>query len=281
METPLIFLHVPKTGGTTFHSMLTFQYLGRPSIRLRPWLHTDDVYDRRRARELDELDDSVKRKLQLVRGHAYYGVHEKMPQACTYFTFVRDPISHVKSQYYYFKVKPHENRDATIWDKMSLESILADEGNPWLDNMQVRWISGVGLGKETIGEDEYRLAQRNVENHFSVLGVTDQFDLSVALLAKKLNWRRPLFYRRANVQNFNEGSRKSVAEMPTELIKETNTWDLRLYKWGKKRLEREVSSDVEREVKNMKSNNVVLGPAVQAVRKVRSVYRQAIKPYIS
>jgi len=94
-----IFLHIPKTGGTTLHSALSWQYLGRPTL----WLKPSEASERWSPPQIQGLDCEHRSHLRLVRGHAYYGVHTEFPGQTTYITLLRHPLGHIRSQYKYYQ----------------------------------------------------------------------------------------------------------------------------------------------------------------------------------
>ena len=73
----LIFLHIPKTAGTTLNRIIEWQY--------SPFeIFTMDPYRIRATPErLKRLPEGRRRRLRVVRGHMFYGVHECLPQGAT------------------------------------------------------------------------------------------------------------------------------------------------------------------------------------------------------
>lgn len=269
-----IFLHVPKTGGTTLHSVLTFQYLGKLSIWLKPWKQSGTVYERRRAAELDEMSVAEKNNLQMVRGHVYYGVHNKLPKSCSYITFVKNPVKHVRSQYKYFGKISRQNGEESVWTENTFVEILRNDDGPWLDNMQVRWLSGAGLSVDNVTRAHYETAVQNIEKHFAAVGVTEKFDISLILFSEKLGWTRPLFYRRANVQTYEKAEENDQSVLPREEIKDVNRWDMKLYQYALDALAREQPDDIHERVDRLRRNNAVLGPLVDAYRSTKRLARR-------
>ena len=71
----LIFLHIPKTAGTTLNRIIEWQY--NPLS-----IFTIDPYGiRATAERLRELPEERRRRLRMVRGHCYYGLHKFSPKA--------------------------------------------------------------------------------------------------------------------------------------------------------------------------------------------------------
>jgi hypothetical protein len=269
-----IFLHIPKTGGTTIHSALTFQYMGKPSVWLKPWKQSENVYERRVGKKLDEMDMNAKRKLRLVRGHVYYGVHNKIPNKCLYFGILRNPIKHVRSQYKYFGKVSRQKGERSPWTEKTFREILGNDESPWLDNMQVRWVSGVGLSVQTVTEKHYEKALRNIGNGFAAIGVTERFDTSLVLFAQKLGWNRPLFYRRAKVQTYHGDDDLQLENLPEAAIRSRNKWDMKLYQHAVESVAQAETEEVRRQVRRLRTVNKVLGPFVDLLRSIRHLVRR-------
>lgn len=239
----VLFLHVPKTAGTTFHSVLSFQYAFRPSF----WTEPSDADERVR----NYIQTHRHAMPALIRGHFRFGVHESIETPFSYITFLRDPVPHVRSQYAYYKGMCE---GTTIWQN-PIEQILQDSGHH-LDNQQVRRISGVGSDKGTIDRNDLNTAIQNVDQHFSAIGLLEFFDDSLILMKHTLGWRLPLFYKTANV-----GKRRSEPSAALRsLIEETNRWDSELYAYVKQRLISDLRQipDLEKRRSDLQRHNRIL-----------------------
>jgi Sulfotransferase family len=96
----LVFLHIPKTGGTTLNRIIEWQYSPLS-------IFTIDPYGIRATSErFKTFSEERRRRLRVVRGHLYYGIHEFLPQGRTYITMVREPVARVLSQYYFMLRRP-------------------------------------------------------------------------------------------------------------------------------------------------------------------------------
>lgn len=80
----VIFLHLPRTAGTTLHRIIERQV--RPEgIFSIGWTEQESVQAYR------ELSQARKAEIRMVRGHMAFGLHEFVPGPSTYFTLLRDP----------------------------------------------------------------------------------------------------------------------------------------------------------------------------------------------
>lgn len=100
MKPLYIFIHLAKTGGTTFVGHLYHQ-LGANKGYFDLGPHGTRTRQEEGIPEIEKLDDARKDAIQVVGGHlAYWGVHEFFPnREARYVTFVREPVSRVISHY--------------------------------------------------------------------------------------------------------------------------------------------------------------------------------------
>lgn len=219
-----IFLHIPKTAGTTLLNILDRQY---PSTAI----HSFGGDAHASVAQFKTMDEQSRAQIRLLRGHMAYGLHEFLPRPAVYFTILRDPVARVISYYnYILRTPPHYLYETVTSKKMSLQELL-ESGLPLMMNDgQVRLISGVwgetGFGQVTGSMLE--TAKKNLANSFIVAGLTEQFDRTLCLLKEKLNWSQPITYQRLNVApQAPETKRLPVETM--DLIKRVNQQDSALY----------------------------------------------------
>lgn len=97
MSKLFIFIHVPSTGGNTLIDGFKKKH-GEESTFYIPALRkdTEGVVGAIKA-----LSSGERSKIRLIHSHAlWYGIHELFDQEPFYFTFMRDPVSRVISQYF-------------------------------------------------------------------------------------------------------------------------------------------------------------------------------------
>lgn len=219
-----IFLHIPKTAGTTLLSILDRQYAPEAIYSFDGDAHAS-------VARFKALDSAGRAKIRLLRGHMAYGLHEYLPDPALYFTVLRDPVARVISYYnYILRTPPHYLYEEVTSKKLSLHALL-ESGLPLMMNDgQVRLISGV-WGDPAFGEVTpamLQTAENNLAHSFIVAGFTEQFDRTLCLLKEKLNWQRDITYQRLNVSRQAE----KEALLPAEtiaLIKRVNRHDSALY----------------------------------------------------
>jgi hypothetical protein len=229
-----VFMHIPKTGGTTLHNVLSRKYSEKE------WLHvkTIDAPIREIAIEKAKSD-----KPFLIKGHLGYNEVKDIPGSFL-FTFLRPPISRVISHYYFLKetpsVKHYEflNRPDT-----TIESFYAQKEKRDIDNCMVRYISGNHKDFGTINEADYLLALDNLEHKIDFFGLQEHYDESLIMLGEKLGWTLPV-YRKTNLTK----KKEMVSAQTLEFLKEANKWDVLLFEKAKEMFKKKMEgmSSIER-----------------------------------
>jgi hypothetical protein len=216
----LIFLHIPKTAGTTLNRIIEWQY--NPLT-----IFTMDPYRIRATPErLKKLPEARRRRLRIVRGHFYYGIHEFLPQGATYITMLREPVARFLSAYYFLQRRPlHPMHRKVTSERIGVEDFI--RLTPHRQNLQCSLIAGIkGNGK--CEERTLDIAKANLEKSFSVVGISERFEESLMLMAKTFDWDVP-FYENRKVSK----TRPKVEPSAVEMIKEHNRLDIELYEFGK------------------------------------------------
>ena len=220
----IIFLHIPKTAGTTLNRIIEWQY--NPLS-----IFTMDPYRIRATPErLKQLPEARRRRLRMVRGHFYYGIHEFLPQGATYITILREPVARFLSAYYFLQRRPlHPMHRKVKSEKIGVEDFI--RLTPHRQNLQCSLIAGI----KSTGKCEERtleIAKENLANTFSVVGLSERFEESLMLMAETFDWQVP-FYENRKVSK----TRPKVESSAIDLIKEHNRLDLELYEFGQKLFE--------------------------------------------
>jgi hypothetical protein len=220
----VIFLHIPKTGGITLSNIINRQ--NQYSFHLR---------------ELDATTIEERKKIKIIYGHQFFGLHKEFPQInFTYITLLRNPVERVISLFYHCCNNTPRFRTREWFSKITLADFVTNEECDYfksLDwvystaNLQTRMISGKV-------EADLEMAKNNLKNYFSVVGTTERFDESLKVLQKKLGWKINGY----SIENVTP-NRPALAEIPAEIIeiiKSKNEKDFELYQFANQLLDEEL-----------------------------------------
>jgi hypothetical protein len=228
----LIFLHTPKTAGTTLNRIIDWQYDPR-------LIYTVDPHRiRATIGHLHTLPESRRRRLQVVRGHLTYGVHEYLPQGATYITMLRDPVTRLLSSYYFIQRRPlHPLHRKINRGHLGPEELI--RLTPEKQNLQCRFISGIGKSG-SCNARALEIAKENLKRSFRVVGLSERFHESLLLIIAAFGWKVP-FYQDRKVAKV----RATVDPKVAQTIREHNSLDVELYEFGKKLFEMELRDNRE------------------------------------
>lgn len=249
-----VFLHIPKTGGTSLHRALRFIYVGQKIYTSPPEIRSPKAI----AERIEE-----RQNVKLVRGHVDYGLHNYVSEPCRYFTMLRDPVRRVVSLFYDVK---HWRNDAEV-SAMTLGEYLESEHRSYVRNDQVKRIAGNGAEYRGADDELLSLAKENLARHITAFGVTERYDESLILLQRVLEWNRyPLYIR--GKSNKKRPSISSIDPNAIRTIRRQNELDLRFYEFARSRFESKLHAMGD------------IGPALNKFRRLNSVYGTVGKPLL-
>lgn len=225
----IIFLHIPKTAGTTLHRIIERQYSADR-------IHSFGSDAQGAVRDFKSMPEARRAEIKVLKGHMAFGLHEFLPQPSAYIGMLRHPTERVVSYYYHILRNPgHYLHQHVVSHQLSLKDVVSGELTPDLDNGQVRLVSGV-WNEVPCGSCFPRMldqAKRNVEEHFAVMGLVEEFDASLMLLMRAFGWRwYNLLYVRANVAP-DRPTRQDLSQDTLAVIRQYNELDLALYDFAR------------------------------------------------
>jgi hypothetical protein len=232
----VIFLHIPRTAGTTLHRIIERQY--------RP----EEIYSMKggdahaAVREFKALSEESRAEIRMLKGHVALGLHESVPNPSVYLTILRDPIERVISYYYFILRAPdHYLYDTITSENMSLQTCLEREIPIMMNDAQVRLLSGVwgDLGFGQCDRDVLGMAKKNLCEHFAMIGLTERFDETLCLMRKALGWQNSILYTRLNATR-NRPKQQSFSPEALHVIAQANQLDIELYQYAQNLFEEQL-----------------------------------------
>lgn len=194
------------------------------------------------VREFVGLPQEERAQIRLLRGHMPFGLHQYLPGDVRYFTILRDPVARVVSYYNFIRRTPqHYLYDTVTSENLSLHELLARQIPLMMNDGQVRLLSGVWgeVGFGEVSAEMLRQAQDHLQQHFAVVGLTEEFDTTLWLLSRTFGWNADLRYERQNVSKSGL-DHTALPEETVRLIEACNRQDLSLYRYGQELFRRQV-----------------------------------------
>ncbi|MEM7396105.1 MAG: sulfotransferase family 2 domain-containing protein, partial [Verrucomicrobiota bacterium] len=219
----VIFLHIPRTAGTTLHTIIDRHYRAGEAYSFGPIAQASLEY-------LHNLPLEERSRFKMIKGHMGFGLSEKLAGRSTYFTLLREPIDRTVSFFYYIRNDVHHYFHTAIHEnEMSLADFIRNRKPLMFDNAQTRLIAGewldVPFGRCTPAMLEK--AKAHLEDHFSVVGLTEYFDATLLLLQREYGWE----HIRYAPQNPARGrpAVEALSGEDLEIVTNFNQYDLALY----------------------------------------------------
>ena len=219
----LIFIHLYKTGGTTLNRIIEWEY------KLTRICSVEPTWWRWSYQRIMGWSQARLGGMDVFKGHMPFGLHTLVPRPANYVTVLREPVERAISDYYFARrFKPHMHHRAAL--ELTLEEYFLEKHE---HNLQSRILAGPNsheLFPSVCDSATLAVAKENLARHFIVVGLTERFDETLALLKVALGWKVKR-YRSFRVAG-NRISRQLVAPATLALIREKERFDLALYSYG-------------------------------------------------
>ena len=241
---PVYFLHIPKTAGTTFHTFLASRFA------------EDEVCPAHTWHDLVALSAEQIGGYSFIWGHFYAYLHRHVPQPLRYVTFLRDPVERALSHYGHVMLHDDHYLHQRAREVGDFGAYLRDpELLTTVNNFQVKSfaldldphaiVSALPTTERDTLEVERRLetaaaplsdaamlaiAKCRLEQ-MCFIGITERLDESLALLCHKFGWQRPA---QIESRNANAGRLRAsaISASDLELLRELNAADHELYEFA-------------------------------------------------
>jgi hypothetical protein len=230
----LNFIHIPKTAGATFGSILKRNFRDKHTFAI------SGLYPLKSIDELKKVDVKRKNKICLLMGHwSLKCEHLFENRDIVRIVFLRDPVRHFISEYYYIQTAA-ANKLHKVANELSLEEFITYMKELNLDNLQVRHLSDVYVHMEkneiSINDDSYLEKAKQTLDSIHYVFLTEKFDEALEVL-KKEGVLENVKYKRLNAS---QSQGVTVGELEKKIIEKIelhNAEDMKLYNYAKQKNE--------------------------------------------
>ncbi len=214
----IIYIHIPKTGGSTLHKAIQEHY----GSRLLSISYND-------------LSQQQKECIFLIKEHIPFGIHTLLPQTrYRYMTVLRDPVERVISMYYYMRSKNCPDLDKrNYFEAITLDEYVSNEIHDYFSdiwhkswtcstyNLQTRMLAG------DLKRCDLKKAINNLNSFFQVVGITERFAETLKVINKNYGWN-VTSGEKENVTP-DKPALKDIPDKTIRLIRSKNEMDMELY----------------------------------------------------
>jgi hypothetical protein len=228
---PFLFLHVPKTAGSSLYSI--FRTVLKPPELLKLHPNCESLV------RFNGLPNRYLTRLKILYGHVDVQLAKQIVPLQQCVTLLRDPVDRIVS-YYAFAKHMNSGLCSELARRTSITQWIDALRLPETDNGMVRRFSGA-LPEAGIGACTGQMLERAKANlaQFAFVGLTDRFDEFYALLANRLGLpMRTYVAAKVNAKRprFDQLPAATLAE-----LERRNELDRELYRFGEELLAQQLS----------------------------------------
>ncbi len=227
---PLLFVHVPKTAGSSLYSIFRTSLKPPELLKLHPNGET--------LTRINALPKRHASRLKVLYGHVDTQLAKQIVPLRQCVTILRDPVDRLVS-YYAFAKHMNSGSHSELARRISITRWIDALRLPETDNGMVRRFSG--LPEAGFGRCTSQMLERAKANlaQFALIGLTERFDEFYALLANRLGLPMRI-YVAAKVNT----ERPRFDQLPAQTLAELerrNELDRELYRFGAELFLRQLS----------------------------------------
>src|SRR5438477_11746060 len=228
----VIFLHLPKAAGSTLNRLIEWEY---PLFQM---YSIDPVFFEWSWAHLQRLSKERLKRTRMFKGHMLFGLHAILPQPATYITVVREPVDRVISSFYFMRTyKLHPLYWRFKSENWSMDDLVRRSPR---ENVQCKIIDGAEYNKPCTAEICEK-AKENLVRYFSVVGLFERFEESLALMKLRFGWKLES-YSSFNVTR-TRPKKRDLPQSTLDLIAERNRFDIELYECAAKLFEEAIDKN--------------------------------------
>lgn len=236
----VIYLHIPKAGGTTLNQIFHIVYQDNAFDT-----NIERVKDKPRKTPISEI---LKRResfdnVDIIFGNHYqFGIHRYLPsdKSFKYVTLLRNPVKRIISHYNHVKSRGnHKLHKLVTENNYNLKDYVSSGITKEVDNGMVRQIIGSKKKIFDCNEDDLNLAISHIEEHFALIGLLEQFDNTLQLFKHKFGWKEIPEYTVLNKKK--KKLNNEFTEEEISAAKAYNRLDLKLFAYCKQKFKKELA----------------------------------------
>ena len=201
-EPVLVFIHLPKTGGTTLNHIFFGKFPRKKIFQILNALDCETFL---------QMSDEKRNEFDCIMGHVPACIHNFISRPCRYIILLREPLERAISDYYFILTDTqHPRHERYNREKVTLEEHLREERGSipgiiklllYPDLEVLRDIPGI---KKWRGFKSYKMyfgsykmskmieeSKRKLREDFFQAGVLERFEEFIFLLSRKLKWDLP------------------------------------------------------------------------------------------
>lgn len=228
----LVFIHLPKTAGSTLHRILSTMY--------KSVYHIYGTKAALGVKTFQEFTAEKQNAFDVIKGHLTLELLPSIKQATT-LTYLRDPIDRFVSSYFYLKESQRSHVHDQVLKMNSIEEFILFSKNIGSDNVQTRHLAGDvahildrNIAPTDLSIHGERVLAKAIENltKMDYVFLTKQFDESLLILKSDLNWPKLPLYLSQNKTK----TRKNLSSFTSDEIQkiaDCNAWDIKLFEVAK------------------------------------------------
>ncbi len=222
----LIFLHIPKTGGTTLSALIQSNYPGEKIY----YLHSRSEKEKFLA-----LPETEKNRCRILSGHFPCGIQRELPfRAWRMMTMLREPADRITSFYFHALRNPGHYLHAKLLESgMAFDAFAQSDLTLEADNFQVRMLSEtMEEYARPLGDEDLQKAFRCLNENMAAFGILEKFDDSIRHFSDVFQWKNQAYTPLNGGWENNAGFQMS--QTTRRAVLKRNALDAELYHSAKK-----------------------------------------------